>query len=120
MFAKVKQTRKIFKKKNVVRLSQTMKQFQSKEDQIIHCVSQLRRFSHCFFENSDYSGMLQFGYNLGRLQELCLETNHPEIWWSPIEKMVETQQWGKLFKHIDLISGNLGIEYDTNVLRKGC
>lgn len=64
--------------------------------------------------------MLQFGYNLGRLQELCWETHHPEIWWKPIETLVEKEQWGKLFKVIDTIGSVLGVDYDTNVLAKGC
>jgi hypothetical protein len=64
--------------------------------------------------------MLQFGYNLGRLQELCRETNHPEIWWTPIETCVQKKQWGKLFKMIDTIADVLQVEYDEHVLRKGC
>jgi hypothetical protein len=66
------------------------------------------------------SDMLKFGYNLGRLQELCNESNYPEIWWSPIHKLIETKQWGKLFKTIDEICSVLGIDYDESILRKGC
>jgi hypothetical protein len=112
-------TRKQFRKPNVARLSSSMKQVKSKHEQIVHCLSQLRRFSHCFLEN-DFSRMLQFGYNLGRLQELCGETNHPEIWWSPIEKLIAQKEWGKLFKMIDSISNVVNIDYDASVLAKGC
>lgn len=112
-------TRKQFRKPNIARLASTMKQVKGKHDQIVHCVSQLRRFSHCFFEK-DCRRMMQFGYNLGRLQELCGETVYPEIWWRPIEKLVEKEEWGKLFKMIDSISSLLEVEYDENVLRKGC
>lgn len=115
----VGRTRKQFRRPNIARLTGTMKRLRSTNDQIVHCVSQLRRFSHCFLEN-DFSRMFQFGYNLGRLQELCGETNYPEIWWSPIETCVNKQQWGKLFKMIDTIAEILQVEYDENVLRKGC
>jgi hypothetical protein len=112
-------TRKQFKKPNLARLAATVKQVQSKHDQIVHCVSQLRRFSHCFLEG-DRSRLMQFGYNLGRLQELCGETGYPEIWWSPVEKLVSKGEWGKLFKMIDSMAAALGVEYDGAVLGKGC
>jgi hypothetical protein len=112
-------TRKQFRKPNLARLASTMKRVQSKHDQIVHCVSQLRRFAHCLLER-DVSRILQFGYNLGRLQELCGETLHPEIWWKPIETLVKKEQWGKLFKMIDSIASALDVEYDESVLAKGC
>ena len=64
--------------------------------------------------------MVQFGYNLGRLQELCGETNYPEIWWSPMEKLIQSEKWGKVYSMVDTLADVLDVEYDPDVLRKGC
>ena len=112
-------TRKQFKAANRARLAASMTRTTRKMDQIAHCVSQLRRFSHCFLEK-DTSRMLQFGYNLGRLQELCGDTLRHDIWWKPVEKLIDAGQWGKLFKMVDTIGDVLGVEYDPEVLQKGC
>lgn len=108
-----------FTKKNNSRIQAVIYRNANKKRQIIHCVSQLRRFAKCFMMG-DNSRMLQFGYNLGRLQELCEETVYPDIWWKPIESLIEKAQWEKLYKHIDSISNTLVVEYDADVLEKGC
>jgi hypothetical protein len=89
------------------------------KDQIVHCVSQLRRFAACF-KIGDTSRLMQFSYNLGRLQELCGETTHPEIWWSPVEKLLNTNKWDELYEHVDTILTALGTKYDDKTLAKGC
>jgi len=64
--------------------------------------------------------MLQFGYNLGRLQELCDESNRPDIWWTPVENLIQRKEWTKLYKHIDIIRNTIVLEYDGDVLEKDC
>jgi hypothetical protein len=108
-----------FTKKNNSRIQDSIFRTASKKKQIVHCVSQLRRFAKCFMEG-DQSRILQFGYNLGRLQELCEETTRPDIWWKPIETLIEKKQWAKLYKHIDIIRNTVVVEYDGAVLEKGC
>lgn len=108
-----------FTKKNNRRIQDAIFRADSKKKQIVHCVSQLRRFAKCFMDG-DQSRILQFGYNLGRLQELCEETTHPDIWWKPIETLIEKKQWIKLYKHIDFIRKTVFVEYDSAVLEKGC
>lgn len=88
-------------------------------DQIVHCLSQLKRFTVCF-EKGDMGRLLQFGYNLGRLQELCGETTHPEIWWKPIETSIQEKAWKDLHEYIDEIRDILELSYDSKVLEKGC
>ncbi len=90
-----------------------------KKEQIIHCISQLKRFSECFKTNPTQR-ILQFGYNLGRLQELVGDTTHPEIWWKPIEKAIEDKNWKDLEEYIEELRDALGVEYDKATLEKGC
>lgn len=90
-----------------------------KKEQIIHCLSQLKRFLECF-KSGDTSRMLQFGYNLGRLQELVGETEHPEIWWKPIETSIQTSSWADLESYIEEIRDTLNVEYDSSTIAKGC
>ena len=90
-----------------------------KSTQIIHCLSQLKRFGDCLAKG-DASRTLQFGYNLGRLQELCSETTHPEIWWKPIEKAIESKDWKGLDEYLDEIRETLNVEYDRSTIEKGC
>ena len=89
------------------------------KEQIVHCVSQLRRFATCF-KIGDTSRLMQFSYNLGRLQELCGETIHPEIWWAPVEKMLNLNNWDELYEHVDTIRAAIGTKYDDKTLAKGC
>jgi hypothetical protein len=107
-----------FTKKNAVRVQGVVSRVAIQKDQIVHCVSQLRRFAKCFVDG-DESRVLQFGYNLGRLQELC-QDNHPELWWKPIEGFFEKKAWKKLYDHVDLMRRTIGVEFDADVLAKGC
>jgi hypothetical protein len=91
----------------------------NKKDQIIHCLSQLKRFGDCLAKG-DSSRILQFGYNLGRLQELCGETTHPEVWWKPIEKAIEANHWAELDEYLEELRETLGVEYERATLEKGC
>ncbi len=90
-----------------------------KKTQIIHCLSQLKRFGDCFAKG-ETTRMLQFGYNLGRLQELVGDTTHPEIWWKPIEKAIEEKNWKDLDEYIEELRDTLDVGYDQATLAKGC
>jgi hypothetical protein len=91
----------------------------TKQEQIVHCMSQLKRFADCFAKG-DSSRMLQFGYNLGRLQELCGETTYPEVWWKPIEQAIEGKKWSDLDAYLEELRDALGMDYDKATLEKGC
>ena len=91
----------------------------NKKEQIIHCMSQLKRFGDCM-ANGDASRILQFGYNLGRLQELVGETTHPEVWWKPIETAIGAKDWKELDAYLEDLRDALGVEYDKSTLEKGC
>jgi hypothetical protein len=101
------------------RVRENLKRVRKTEDQIIHTLSQLNRFVQCF-KTGDTSRLLQFAYNLGRLQELCHETTHPDIWWKPIEKCVDEKDWKGLEDYVEEIRKALGVDYDPATLAKGC
>ena len=89
------------------------------KEQIQHALSQLKRFANCF-KQGDMKRLLQFGYNLGRLQELCGETAHPEIWWKPFETMINEKKWDELNSYLDELLHSLGISYDEQTVRSAC
>lgn len=91
----------------------------NKKEQIIHCLSQLKRFGDCMAKG-DSTRLLQFGYNLGRLQELCGETTHPEVWWKPIETAIGAKDWKELDAYLEELRDALGVEYDKATVEKGC
>lgn len=86
--------------------------------QVVHCLTQLKRFAPCVESNPLRA--YQFFYNLGRLQELVGDTEHPEIWWKPIEALVAAKKYDQLSAHIDTLKERLGLEYDEPTLSKGC
>ena len=86
--------------------------------QVVHCLSQLKRFAPCIHINTIRSA--QFFYNLGRLQELLKETKHPEVWWKPIEEIIGDGNFKSLPAHIDTLKNLIGIEYDSEIIKKGC
>ena len=83
--------------------------------QIQHCITQLMRFVLCVGQGKPFR-TLQFGYNLGRLQELCKSIGTHKSWWSPIERAVELERWDLLAEHIEKIRGLLDLAYDTKIL----
>lgn len=99
------------------RLSKTRKQ-RGGNKQVVHCISQLKRFAPCIQTNPLRA--YQFFYNLGRVQELVGDTEHPEIWWKPIEGMVEKGEHDAISAHVDTLRDRLGIEYDQQTVAKGC
>ena len=86
--------------------------------QIVHCISQLKRFAPCLKTNELRS--YQFFYNLGRLQELLGETLYPKIWWSPIEALIQTKNYDNIAGHVDKLQELIGVSYDDGLISKGC
>ena len=78
---KIRKKRGGFSSEDVQRVQAS---FSSKSDdiknQIIHCISQLKRFSKCMYESGKEIKAYQLFYNLGRMQELLGETTFPNIW----------------------------------------
>ena len=88
------------------------------KEQIIHCLSQLKRFAPCIHLNNLRA--YQFFYNLGRLQELLGESKNPEVWCKPIEAIVQSGNYQALPAHIDSLQQRLGLDYDRSTVEKGC
>lgn len=86
------------------------------KDQIIYCLSQLKRFTK-YFKAGNTDRILQFGYNLGRLQQLCI-TPDQKIFWQPIEKFINNLDWYGLDAYIDELKEQFSVEYDMNILAK--
>ena len=86
--------------------------------QITHCLSQLKRFAPCISEKPIRA--YQFFYNLGRLQELLGETTYPAIWWTPMESLITAEKYADLVAHVDRLQTFLGLDYDAELIRKGC
>ena len=89
------------------------------QKQIQHCISQLRRFCNCFLKG-DTRRLLQFGYNLGRLQELCGETEKHVIWWKPVDAAIAAGRWQELSDYIDTMRAAIGVEYDPATVGAAC
>ena len=87
------------------------------QKQIVHCMSQLKRFAPC---KENPIRLYQFFYNLGRLQELLGETTKPGIWWSPIEALINAGNYVALPSHIDKLQELIGLPYDDALIAKGC
>lgn len=98
--------------------------------QIKHAICQLFRFIR-LFKLGDMSRRYQFGYNLGRLQELCFETTHPEIWWKPIEGFLDGAEnakteedrlhnWKGLEAYTHELREALNIEVTDEMITRGC
>ena len=104
---------------DTLRIKGSMKRIQNVQGQLRHTISQLKRFNKCF-KDGDMRREKQFAYNLGRLQELCFETTHPEIWWKPFEKFFETSDWDGMGEYIDELKNTLGVEYEEDTIAKGC
>jgi len=91
----------------------------------VHCLSQLKRFAG-YFKQNDFSRILQFGYNLGRLQEIShyeisddsdSNSDHT-IFWQPVERLFLAQDWDGLDAYIDTLQKRFQIGYDYSILAK--
>lgn len=85
-------------------------------EHIVHCISQLKRFNKSFM-SGDLSRTLQFGYNLGRLQELSGNPDH-KIYWQPIEKFYNNKEFHLLDTYLDELKTLLHVEYDLVLISK--
>jgi hypothetical protein len=85
------------------------------KSQIQHCITQLMRFTLCVAEGKPFR-TLQFGYNLGRLQELCKSIGTYKSWWPPIEKAITKERWDLLAEHVESIRRALDVEFDQKIL----
>jgi hypothetical protein len=89
------------------------------DDQIQHSVSQLKRFAERAKEGKPFKSV-QFGYNLGRLQEMIDggKVGMNVYWWKPIEPLIEDKKWEELSKKIDEFREKTGKEYDEATVQK--
>jgi hypothetical protein len=90
------------------------------DDQVQHAVSQLKRFALRAKEGKAFKS-LQFGYNLGRLQEMIDggKERMNEYWWKPIEPLVLEERWDDLLKAIDRFrEEKVDKDYDEATLKK--
>jgi hypothetical protein len=89
-------------------------------EQLQHAVSQLKRFALRASEGKPFKS-LQFGYNLGRLQEMVDggKEKMNEYYWKPIEPLVEKGEWAELIKVIDrFLEEKVKGVYDEATLKK--
>lgn len=90
------------------------------DDQTQHAISQLKRFALRASEGKPFK-ILQFGYNLGRLQEMIDggKEKMNEYWWKPVEPLIESQKWDDLLKVIDRFrEEKVKKDYDEILLKK--
>lgn len=96
------------------------KKYRGGNDQIQHAISQLKRFALRASEGKPFKS-LQFGYNLGRLQEMIDggKEKMNEYYWKPIEPLVEKGEWDELIKVIDrFLEEKVKGSYDEATLKK--
>lgn len=89
-------------------------------DQEKHAISQLKRFVSRAKEDKPFK-ILQFGYNLGRLQEMIDSkvTGAQKYWWTPVEKLVEEKKWDELLELIEKFREEKVKEvYDDDTVKK--
>ena len=83
-----------------------------------HAVSQLKRFAERAKEGKPFK-YLQFGYNLGRLQEMVDPGEGKHVtWWKPVEPLVEESKWSELSDKIDELLTKTGVSYDDELIKK--
>ena len=98
--------------------SYTRKKSQQKQKE--HALSQLYRFASDASKGKSFNS-LQFGYNLGRLQEMV----EPDVvgaqkrWWSPIEPLVQNHNWLELMHFIKTtLKTQTQVEFNNVFLRQ--
>lgn len=90
------------------------------EDQEQHAISQLKRFALRASEGKPFK-TLQFGYNLGRLQEMIDggKERMNEYWWKPVEPLIEKADWPELLKVVDRFrEEKVKKDYDEKTVNK--
>lgn len=91
------------------------------DEQTQHAISQLRRFALRAQEGKPFKE-LQFGYNLGRLQEMIDgggKKGMNAYWWTPLEPLVNAGQWDKVLDLIEKFrTEKVKDEYDEATVNK--
>ena len=85
-----------------------------------HSISQLKRFTLRAKEGKPFKE-LQFGYNLGRLQEMMDSqvSGAQKYWWSPVEALVESKSWDELLDLIEKFRvDRVKVDYDEATVNK--
>jgi hypothetical protein len=88
--------------------------------QLQHAISQLKRFTLRAKEGQPFKE-LQFGYNLGRLQEMMDSqvSGAQKYWWSPVEDLVKAKNWDSLLELIEKFRvERVKVEYDEATVTK--
>lgn len=82
----------------------------------VHCITQLKLFAGDF-KKGNLSRILQFGYNLGRLQEINSNPDYT-ICFQQVIRLCQAQEWLGLDAYIDILKERFQIGYDTAILHK--
>lgn len=82
----------------------------------VHCLTQLKLFAG-YFKKGDLSRTLQFGYNLGRLQEISSNPDYTMCFQQVIH-LFQEQEWNGLDAYIDTLQKRFQIGYDSAILEK--
>jgi hypothetical protein len=99
------------------KVTRRRRQIGGSAEQIQHCISQLKRFAERAKEGKVFNS-LQFGYNLGRIQEMVNpEPGANKKWWKPVETLVESKDWTGLSAKIDELKPG-DVEYDMPTVNK--
>jgi len=88
--------------------------------QLQHAISQLKRFTLRAKEGQPFKE-LQFGYNLGRLQEMMDSqvSGAQKYWWSPVEELVSAKNWDGLLDIIEKFRiERVRVDYDESTVNK--
>jgi hypothetical protein len=83
-----------------------------------HSLSQLWRFVFLASKGEEFNA-LQFGYNLGRLQEMCEPgvEGAQKNWWTIAEPLVIAKDWNSLKDVIqDRFRRQSGVDFDREFL----
>jgi hypothetical protein len=80
------------KMKEVLKSTEIYSNDKTKSQHVDHCLHQLLRFANLALKGHPFRA-LQFGYNLGRLQEILESIGGHEFWWKPFEKQIEDKNW---------------------------
>jgi len=96
------------------------RRFRGGGEQEKHSISQLKRFVLRAKEGKPFK-ILQFGYNLGRLQEMAdpKVVGAQKYWWSPVETLVEEKKWDELLDLIEKFrTEKVKEEFDEATVKK--
>jgi len=88
------------------------------KDQVVYCISQMKRFALCMDNEEKKLRRYQFFYQIGRIQELL--KSKPTIWWNPFEKLITENNYEEIKRYVDILKSKIGCEYNVEITLKGC